>query len=101
MPRTIIYAQIKAKGSIAVLLNLPSGWRMETATDWLKGSFIVANFIVIERPIPISTLNTGPAIVPVIAISPKPFLVMATSALMSPRQLPHAKMVSPNSEVGN
>ena len=45
-------------------------------------------------------LNTGPAIAPVIAISPKPFLVMARSAVKSPRLLPHASTVKANIAVG-
>jgi len=56
---------------------------------------------VVDNPWPIKILKIGPAIVPVMAISPKPFLVMATSALMSPRQLPQARMVSPNSDFGS
>ena len=36
-------------------------------------------------------LKIGPASVAVMAISPKPFLVIATSADMSPRQLPQAR----------
>ena len=35
---------------------------------------------------------TGPATVAVIAISPKPFFVMATSADKSPREFAHAKI---------
>lgn len=42
----------------------------------------------------------GPAIVPVIAISPNPFLVMARSALISPRQLPQARIVSASRGLG-
>lgn len=46
-------------------------------------------------------LKIGPAIVPVIAISPKPFFVIATSALISPKQLPQASIVSPNKALGS
>jgi len=46
------------------------------------------------------TLKTGPAMHPVIAISPNPFLVIATLAFMSPRQLPHASSVSPRRVLG-
>lgn len=45
-------------------------------------------------------MKTGPAIAPVIAISPKPFLVMARSAVKSPRLLPHASTVRANMAVG-
>jgi hypothetical protein len=38
-------------------------------------------------------LKIGPAIVPVIAISPKPFFVIAMSAFVSPRLLPHERIV--------
>lgn len=47
----------------------------------------------IERPIPQRMLKMGPATQPVIAISPKPFLVIATSAAISPRQLPQETTV--------
>ena len=46
-----------------------------------------------ERPYPIRILKMGPAIVPVIAISPKPFFVIAISAFVSPRLLPHERIV--------
>ena len=45
-------------------------------------------------------LKMGPAMQPVIAISPNPLLVIATLAFMSPRQLPHARSVSPKSGLG-
>lgn len=38
-------------------------------------------------------LKIGPASVAVIAISPNPFFVIATSALISPKQLPQASTV--------
>lgn len=50
---------------------------------------------------PIRMLKIGPAIVAVIAISPKPFLVIATSADMSPRQLPHARKERESKAYGN
>ena len=56
--------------------------------------------IVRDRPYPIRILKMGPAIVPAMAISPKPFLVIATSADMSPRQLPQAIMVNAKRESG-
>jgi hypothetical protein len=46
-------------------------------------------------------LKMGPASVPVTAISPYPLLVMATSAVISPRQLPQATMVNARREAGN
>ena len=56
--------------------------------------------IVRDRPYPIRILKMGPAIVPAMAISPKPFLVIATSADISPRQLPQAIMVNAKRESG-
>ena len=50
---------------------------------------------------PMRTLKTGPATVAVIAISPNPFLVMATSADMSPRQLPQASSERESRAYGN
>jgi len=46
-------------------------------------------------------LNKGPAIVAVIAISPYPFLVIAVSALISPRLLPHARKVKDKKAYGS
>ena len=45
------------------------------------------------KPYPTRILKIGPAIVAVIAISPKPFFVKAASALTSPRLFPQAKTV--------
>lgn len=67
----------------------------------LRGSSIVKRCMVYDTPCPTSMLKIGPAIVPVTAISPKPFFVIATSALISPRQLPHARIVSPKRALGN
>jgi len=55
---------------------------------------------VYPRPRPARMLKIGPARVPVTAISPYPLLVMATSAVMSPRQLPQATMVRARRESG-
>lgn len=46
-------------------------------------------------------LNIGPAIVAVTAISPNPFLVIATSADISPRQFPHDSTVNERRAYGN
>ena len=46
-------------------------------------------------------LKIGPANVPVTAISPYPLLVIATSAVMSPRQLPQATIVRAKRESGS
>lgn len=54
-------------------------------------------YSTMDMPYPISMLKTGPAIVAVIAISPNPFRVIATSADMSPRQLPQARKESDRS----
>ena len=48
-----------------------------------------------------SMLKIGPAIVAVTAISPNPFLVIAVSALMSPRLLPQARTVRESKAYGN
>ena len=52
------------------------------------------------RPSPNRILRTGADIVPVIAISANPFLVIAISAVQSPRELPQAMTVSPNKAFG-
>ena len=44
---------------------------------------------------------TGPATVAVIAISPNPFFVMATSAEKSPSELAHARMERDSKACGN
>jgi hypothetical protein len=46
-------------------------------------------------------LNIGPAIVAVIAISPNTFLVIAVSALISPRLFPQARKVNDNKAYGS
>ena len=46
-------------------------------------------------------MNIGPAIVAVIAISPNPFLVIAVSALISPRLFPQARKVNDNKAYGS
>ena len=46
----------------------------------------------IEKPCPTRIFITGPATVAVIAISPKPFLVIATLADKSPSELAHARI---------
>ena len=74
---------------------------MDTLIFAFAGSDSPSNLIVVDAPCPTRILNIGPAIVPVIAISPNPLIVIATSALMSPRQLPHARIVSPKSAFGN
>ena len=45
-------------------------------------------------------MKIGPARVPVTAISPKPRFVIATSAVMSPKQLPHATIVNASNDSG-
>lgn len=52
-------------------------------------------------PIPINILKIGPAIVAVIAIFPYPLLVIARSAFMSPKQLPHDMIVMDNRASGS
>jgi len=55
----------------------------------------------VPKPYPTSILKRGPAIVAVIAISPNPFLVKATSALTSPRLLPQERTVKERSAYGS
>ena len=57
------------------------------------GSFALNKDKTKAIPIPISVLKSGPATVAVIAISPKPRFTIATSEVMSPRELPHAIIV--------
>ena len=42
----------------------------------------------VESPRPTSMQNIAPAMLPVIAISPKPFFVIANEALRSAKELP-------------
>lgn len=88
-------------GSTAVVSIDPSGVKAEAWNDVFQGSSCLSIPRVSERPCPTRMLKIGPAIVPVIAISPKPFFVMATSADMSPKQLPQASTVSPKRAGGN
>ena len=59
------------------------------------GLFLI-NLIKTGKPIPKSELNIGEAIQAVIAISPKPFLVIAALALVSSQLLPQDNKVRPN-----
>ena len=101
-----MFVSINVSGKTATLFktSLPvsgSFIMIEKGTDSEKELAYFANFMVIDSPSPMLMLNTGPAIVPVIAISPKPFLAIAESATISPKELPHANTVSPNKLVGN
>ena len=102
--RIINWHQSKPNGSIAVGLNFSSPslslYHIEKVSVAVPGFFPVAKCIVRPKPSPNSTLRTGPAIVPVIAISANPFLVIATSALQSPNELPQAMTVSPKKALG-
>jgi len=91
-------AEIRPNGSTLPLSNLPSLVRLHGIS--VKSSSFKSDKKH-DRPSPINMLNTGPARHPVTAISPNPFLVMATLAFMSPRQLPTAKSVNPKSAYGN
>lgn len=55
----------------------------------------------VPKPYPTSILKRGPAIVAVIAISPNPFFVKATSALTSPRLFPQERTVKESSAYGS
>lgn len=84
---------ISTNGNTATRSSVPSDYQIVNDTLVLSGSSLLAIPRVKERPRPTKTLNIGPATQPVIAISPKPFLVMATSAAKSPRQLPQEMTV--------
>jgi len=73
----------------------------ENNTVEVDGLLVFKIEIVIDNPKPIRTLNMGPAMQPVIAISPNPLFVIATSAVISPRQFPQAIIVSAKSASGN
>jgi len=62
-------------------------------------SYMLQTRVVIPRPN--IRLKTGPAMQPVKAISPKPFLAMVTLATTSPSELPQESTVRPSSEEGN
>jgi hypothetical protein len=51
---------------------------------------------IVVIPRPKSRLKTGPAMQPVNAISPKPFLLIAIDAKVSPTELPHDNTVKPS-----
>ena len=55
----------------------------------------------VVAPRPIIRLKAGPAMHPVSAISPKPFLEMDILAKTSPRLLPHESIVRPSRDEGN
>ena len=65
--------------------------------NWLDDLTMVK---VYPRPNPAKILNIGPAIVPVIAISPYPLFAIATSAVISPRQFPQDIIVRANNDSG-
>ena len=50
--------------------------------------------IKLDNPYPTNILKIGPAIVAVTANSPYPFLIIATSADISPKQFPQDKTVN-------
>ena len=52
--------------------------------------------IAVIRPSPSIRLNTGPAMHPVTAISPKPYLAMVEEQNASPTELPQERIVSPS-----
>lgn len=54
--------------------------------------------LIIVKPVPSKRLKTGPAMQPVIAISPNPFLLIAILAKASPIELPHESTVNPRRE---
>ena len=57
--------------------------------------------IRVVTPRPIIKLKAGPAMQPVSAISPNPFLAIERQAKQSPRLLPHESTVKPSRDVGN
>lgn len=73
---------------------------MEKPIFWFIMSPLDRMLRVVDSPIPTRTLKIGPAVQPVIAISGKPFLVMPTSAAMSPSELAHETMVRAKSASG-
>lgn len=97
----------RTRGNIASLLNIFSPVVASVihivygiwACNKLK--LLPSNVTILESPWPIRMLKIGPAIVAVTAISPKPFLVMAVSALMSPRLFPQAKTVKESKACGS
>lgn len=56
--------------------------------------FNLINGIKVESPSPTNMQNMALAILPVIAISPKPFFVIANDALRSAKQFPQQSRVS-------
>ena len=66
-----------------------------------KGAFELSKVAALASPWPIKMLKMGPAMVAVTPISPKPFLVIAVSALMSPKLLPQASTVSDRRACGS
>lgn len=89
-------AIINKSGSNASLLKSPSEFFIEKPiydSEILAPWFLII-VIKFESPYPTNILNIGPAIVAVTAISPNPFLVIATSADISPKQFPHDNTVN-------
>jgi hypothetical protein len=71
---------------------LPSSSNADQATLLL--SFNFNSGIKVDSPSPTNMQNIALATLPVIAISPKPFLVIANEALRSAKQLPQHSRVS-------
>ena len=103
--RIVNWQMSRPKGRTAVWLNIsfPAGstFHKEKGSSSVEGSYPAAKWSVSPRPWPNSMLSTGPAIVPVIAISANPFFVIAISALQSPSELPHAITVRPKRALGS
>jgi len=57
------------------------------------------HILKVVRPSPSIKLKIGPAIHPVIAISPNPFFEIAALAMASPTELPHESTVNPSNVV--
>lgn len=99
---TSMAEQIKTNGSTPCLFSYPSSspsiYHMENMILRSMiggGGFDKLQVTIpksIEKPQPTRMFMTGPATVAVIAISPNPFLVMATSAERSPSELAHARI---------
>ena len=81
---------IKVNGNTEFLSKDPSSLNADHVTLEI---FYVRRGIKVESPNPTNIQKIALAILPVIAISPKPFLVIAKDALRSARQLPQQSNV--------
>ena len=101
---TLIKLDTKTKSSANINKSGSNASRLKSPFEFFREKLIYDSVMLaplfftivirLESPYPTNILKIGPAIVAVTAISPNPFLVIATSADISPKQFPQDKTVN-------